>query len=167
MRADASTGGRREPGLERSAEVRAGDEVAMWAVEGVREESLGVFCLGYAGVELGDLAFGERGPARAPAAACGQQLTDLLEREARVLVEADESDAFGARGRIVAFPAGALSGGEQPEPLVVAQRRRRRSGAAGQLADRKQGVVVGHRLRLDLKCASTCTIWDPSAQEES
>jgi hypothetical protein len=81
-----------ERGLERGAEVGAGEKVLMGAVEGVFEEALRPLWLGNAGVELGDLAFGY--------------------------------------------------------PLVIAQRRGRRSGAAGELADGQAGVVIGHRFPL-------------------
>jgi hypothetical protein len=132
----------------------------MGAVEGVFEQLLRPLRLGYASVEFADLAFGKPAPASAAAQACGQQLTDLFEREPRVLPEANESNTLGGRGGVMPSPAGALAGRKETDPLVVAQRRRRRSGAPGQLADGEQGVLVWHRFPLDLKCASTCMVGD-------
>jgi hypothetical protein len=70
--------------VERGAEVRAGEEIAMRAVEGVFEQVLRPLRFGYASVELVDLALGEPTPVFAPPAVCRQQLTDLSEREAGV-----------------------------------------------------------------------------------
>jgi hypothetical protein len=47
-----------EPGLERGAEVGAGEKVVVGGVEGVFEQVRRALCLGNAGVELSDLAFG-------------------------------------------------------------------------------------------------------------
>jgi hypothetical protein len=58
-------------GVERGAEVWAGEEVAMRAVEGVFEQLLCPLRFGYASVELFDLAFGETIPGPAPPAVCG------------------------------------------------------------------------------------------------
>jgi hypothetical protein len=46
--------------LERGAEVGTREEVVVGAFEGVLEEVPCAMCLGDAGVQLGDLAFGER-----------------------------------------------------------------------------------------------------------
>ena len=69
-------------------------EVVVRAAERVLEQLACVLCLGYAGVELVDLAFREPTPASAPTAAVCEQLTDLCEREAGVLVEANQGDAL-------------------------------------------------------------------------
>jgi hypothetical protein len=44
--------------LERGAEVGAGEKVVVGGVEGVFEQVRRALCLGNAGVELSDLAFG-------------------------------------------------------------------------------------------------------------
>jgi hypothetical protein len=100
-------------------------EVAVRAAERVFEQLACVLCLGYAGVELVDLAFREPTPAPAPTAAVCQQLTDLWEREAGVPVEANQGDALGARRRVVPSAAHAIGGWEESDALVVAQRRGR------------------------------------------
>jgi len=75
-----------------------------------------------------------------------KQLTDLFEREPGVLPEANESNTLGGRGGVMPAPAGARAGRKESDPLVVAQRRSRRSGAPGELADGQQGVLVRHPL---------------------
>lgn len=114
----------------------------MGAVEGVFEQRPRPLRLDYASVELVDLAFGKLAPAFAAARASSQQLTDLIEREPRVLVEANEGYTLRRRGGVMPAPAGPLAGREEADPLVVPHRRRRRSGATGELADGQQGVRV-------------------------
>src|SRR5215204_1077812 len=90
-----------ETSLECCAKAGTGEEVAAGAVEGVLEQLLRLLRLGYASVELVDLAFGKPAPASAAAHACGQQLTDLFEREPGVLPEANESNPLGGGGGVM------------------------------------------------------------------
>jgi hypothetical protein len=86
------------------------------------------------------ILLGQVTPASASLARGGEHATDLLEREPRVLVEADERNALRDRRRVVPSLAGALGGWEQADPLVVAERRRRDARAASELPDRHQTV---------------------------
>jgi hypothetical protein len=122
--------------FERGAEVRAVEEVAMGAFERVLDQRLRSLGVRDASVELGDLALGEPTPPPASRGPGGEQPTDLCEREARVLAEANHGDAFCARGRVVPSLAGTLGDWQQANPLVVTERRSRNSGAASQFADR-------------------------------
>jgi SAM-dependent methyltransferase len=153
--------------MERLAEVGAVGDVAVGTVEGMFEQIPCALCLGYAGVELGNLAFDKPIPPWAPAGPRGQQLTNFVEREPRVLAQANECEALGARSREMAFPAGALGGRKQADSLVVAQCRGRSSGLAGELSDGYRGISIRHVPSLDLKCTSTCSIGDLTQQEAS
>ena len=143
-----------ELALERGAEVRAGEEVAMLALEGVLDQCLGSLGVRDPGIQLGDLALGQVVPGRAPPARRCEQGADLREGEPRVLVKANERDPLYADRRVLPSVAEAVGQRQQADPLVVAECRCRHAGAASQLPDRHQTVLSqGHPL--DLKCAST------------
>ena len=110
----------------------------MGALERVLDQSLCLLRVGDASVEFSDLALGQVTPPSTSLAPGGEQATDLLEGEPRVLVEADQRNALRDRRRVVPSLAGALGGWEQPDPLVVAERRCRHARAASELPDRHQ-----------------------------
>src|SRR5919108_4545884 len=133
----------------------------MGAFERVLDQRPCLLRVGDASVEFRDLALGQLTPASTSLAPGSEHATDLLEREPRVLIETDERNALRGRRRVAPSPADALSGWEQADPLVVAERRWRHAGAASELPDRHQSVIR-HETSLDLKCASSPMI-RPSA----
>jgi hypothetical protein len=82
----------------------------MGAVERVLDQIFRSLGVGDASVELRDLALGQRTPGPASWAPGGEQPTDLCEREPGVLAEANQRDAFCARGRVVPSLARTLRG---------------------------------------------------------
>src|SRR5215211_6503140 len=135
----------------------------MAALERVLDQRPCLLRVGDASVEFRDLALGQVTPASTSLASRSEHATDLLEREPRVLVEADERNALRDRRRVVPSLAGALGGWEQADPLVVAERRCRHAGAASELPDRHQSIIR-HEISLDLKCASSVMV-RPNAWE--
>jgi hypothetical protein len=98
-----------EVSLERGAEMWAFDEITMGAFESVLDQLLRSLGVRDASVELCDLALGQATPDPASPAPGGEQPTDLCEREPGVLAEANQRDAFCARGRVVPSLASVLS----------------------------------------------------------
>src|SRR5918997_666147 len=147
-----------ELGLDCGAEVGAGEEVAVGAFERMIDERLRPPGVRDAGVELRGLSLGQATPVPVPPAPGGEQPTDLREREPGFLAEANQRDALRARRLVVPPPSGTPGGRQQADPLVVTERRSRNPRAASQFPDRHQ-VVLLHGRPLDLKRASTSTIF--------
>ena len=99
-----------ELSLERGAEVWAVEEIAMGAFESVLDHRLRSLGVGDASVELSDLALGQATPGLASPAHGGDHWTDLREREAGVLVGANQRDAFCAGWRVVPSLANPFGG---------------------------------------------------------
>ena len=135
----------------------------MGAFEGMLDQRPCLLRVGDASVEFRDLALGQVTPASTSLAPGSEHATDLLEREPRVLVEADERNPLRDRRRVVPSLAGALGGWQQADPLVVAERRCRNAGAASDLPDRHQSVIR-HEISLDLKCASSAVLYPGSPE---
>jgi hypothetical protein len=57
-------------------------------------------------IELSDLPLGHLTQAAMPLVPSGEQLCDLSQREAGILIEADQRDPLCARCLVVPFPAG-------------------------------------------------------------
>jgi hypothetical protein len=82
------------------AELRTGVEIAVWTFESVLDQPLCSLCVHDASVKLRNLALGQMDPVSTSPAPGGQQPTDLPERKAGVLAEANESDTRCARLRV-------------------------------------------------------------------
>ena len=82
----------------------------MGAFESVLDQLLRLLGVRDASVELCGLALGQATPGAASPAPGGKQPTDLCERKAGVLAEANQRDALCARGRVVPSLAGPLGG---------------------------------------------------------
>jgi|SRR5262245_173898 len=103
--------------------------------EGVLDERLGVLRLSDADLELAKLGFDEASPWPTALPSSREQRTDLSKREARVLAEPDQCQALGARDAVLPSSAGPASRREQPDALVVPERRARQPAPAGQFTD--------------------------------
>src|SRR5215207_8166544 len=84
LRTTSNLFSRFELGLECAAEVRAGEEVAMLALEGMLDQLLRSLGVGDPDFQLGDLLLGQVVPGRAPPAGRCEQPADLREGEPRV-----------------------------------------------------------------------------------
>jgi hypothetical protein len=96
--------------LQCRAEMGAGEEIAMRAFKSVLDQLLRALGVRDASVELRDLALGEMCPGSTSAAPGGEQATDLRERDAGVLAEANEGDALSARRPVLPSLSGTPSG---------------------------------------------------------
>lgn len=82
----------------------------MWTFERVPDQLLRSPCVDDARGELRDLALSQMGPVLTAAAPGSEDITDLREREAGVLAEANQRDAFRGRLRVVPSLADTLGG---------------------------------------------------------
>ncbi len=73
----------------------------MCTLESVLDQFFRLLCVHDASIKLRDLALGEITPVAPTPAPSGEQSTDLREREAGVLTEANECHALRARRRVV------------------------------------------------------------------
>ena len=148
-----------QPRVDDRPERRARGGVALRALERVGQRSAGCLGVGDEVVELGQLFPSQPHPGRLAAGAVGEQLRDLGEREPDVAEQKHEAN-LADRFRVVStLPALAPDWPDEPQFVVVAQRRGRHPGALGQLADREHltsSVLEVVRCARDSRTTEAC-----------
>src|SRR5262245_6507836 len=116
----------------------------MRARQRMPDERPGVLRLSDPSIELTQLGFDEARPWPTAPASRREQDTDLSEREPRILAELDQCHALDARDAVLPSTAGPSGRGEQPDSLVIAERRAGQPATTSQFTNHDEPGLMWH-----------------------